>query len=308
MNDGLQVFKISPEERERSRALREHFASFWNSPSGEPRAIYDRFISATPLIAEVELQQVKEPEVQGWWARPPGAIPKRAILFIHGGGYIQGSAQAYRGFASQIASRAQASAFVIDYPLAPESSLPSATQAALQAYKWMASQGFERIAVVGDSAGGGLTLVTLQQLVAQANRPAPVAGVTFSPWTDLSFTGRSFTDPTIRDPLISYTYLQQCAANYLGGAAATEPLASPVLGKMAGLPPLLLQVGTDEILLDDSRAFYERARQAGVAVQLEIWEEMHHVFQLDVDHLESSRAALDRAGRFLSDAFSGGQE
>lgn len=295
--------RITADERAREEALREYFARFWGSANGEPRSIYDAFISASPLIADVTLEAVDEHDVHGWWVRPARAEPDCAILFIHGGAYVQGSAQAYRGFASQIVSRTRLPALVIDYPLAPEATLPAAPIAALTAWQWLFEQRFERIAIVGDSAGGGLALVTLSNLIKESHGPAPVAGVAFSPWTDLTFTGASMTDPTVKDPLISYEYLQDCARKYRGDVSASDPLASPLSGDLRRLPPLLLQVGTDERLFDDSVSFAARAAGAGVQVELEIWEGMHHVFQLDGAHLESSSAALDRAAQFLRDAF-----
>lgn len=301
---GTEIIRIMADERAREAALRERFASFWGSASGEPRAIYDTFIAATPLAAGVTLDAVDADGVRGWWVRPEHAHPAQAILYIHGGGYGLGSAKAYRGFASQIVSRTQVSALVIDYPLAPEASLPAAPMASLAAWRWLIDRGFRQIAVVGDSAGGGLTLVTLAELTKHTRGEAPIAGVVFSPWADLAFTGPSMTDAAVEDPLITYDYLQDCARKYRGSVDATDPLASPLFGELRGLPPLLIQVGTDERLLDDSRQFAGRAASAGVAVRLEIWEGMHHVFQLDVAHLESSRVALDRAARFLLDAFS----
>jgi monoterpene epsilon-lactone hydrolase len=300
---GTVFIDISAEERERERALRDRFAQFWSTASGEPRAVYDAFIAASPLVDGVSLESVDVAGVQGWWVHPERPAPGRATLYLHGGGYGLGSAKAYRGFVSQIVSRTGVPALVIDYPLAPEATLPAAPTAAVTAWRWLAAQRFERIAVVGDSAGGGLTLVTLAELTRLAPGVAPVAGVVFSPWTDLAFTGASMTDPTVADPLIGREYLQESARKYRGAVAATDPLASPLFGDLRGLPPLLIQVGTDERLLDDSRQYAERAAQAGVPVTLEVWRGMHHVFQLDVAHLDSSRAALDRAARFLRDAF-----
>jgi epsilon-lactone hydrolase len=164
-------------------------------------------------------------------------------------------------------------------------------------------QGFTKIAIVGDSAGGGLTLVTLAELAKRRNEPAPVAGVVFSPWTDLALTGASLTDPTANDPLIGLDYIRDCASKVLGTVDGKDPLASPLYGDFQFLPPLLIQVGSDEILLDDSKRYAERAAHAGASVQLEIWESMHHVFQLDVLHIESARRALDHAAQFLREAF-----
>ena len=300
-----EFVRISADERGRERALRERFADFWATASGEPRKIYDDFISATPLADDVVLELVDESNVRGWWVRPQQTNPGQAILFLHGGGYVQGSATAYRGFVSQIVSRARIPALVIDYPLAPESTMPAAPETAKAAWLWLVAQGFDRIAVVGDSAGGGLTLVTLAELTRTPHGATPIAGVVFSPWTDMVFTGASMTDPAVTDPLISHDYLQDCARKYVGAAASRNPLASPLFGDLQGLPRLLIQVGTDERLLDDSRQYADGATRASVSVKLEIFEGMHHVFQLDVAHLETSRTALDRAGRFLRDAFDG---
>jgi monoterpene epsilon-lactone hydrolase len=300
---GVRNVAIAADERVRESALHERFASFWGSATGDLRTIYDTFITASPMTDDVTLDAVEQEGVRGWWVRPASAAPGRAILYIHGGGYVMGSAKAYRGFVSQIASRTGVAALVIDYPLAPEASLPAAPKAAITAWQWLVARGFKQIAIVGDSAGGGLALVTLESLTRQPTGPAPIAGVAFSPWTDLAFSGASMTDAAIVDPLIGYEYLQDCARKYRGNVDAADPLASPLYGELRGLPPLLIQVGTDERLLDDSRQFAERAGRAGVSVQLEIWEGMHHVFQLDVAHIESSRAALDSAARFLRNAF-----
>ena len=305
LHSKTEFVRISSDERERERALRERFAEFWGTASGEPRAVYDAFISASPLTHDVVLAAVEESSVRGWWVRPQQAEPGQAILFLHGGGYVLGSAKAYRGFASQIVSRARIPALVIDYPLAPEATVPAAPQAAVAAWRWLIAQGFDRIAVVGDSAGGGLTLVTLAELTKGSHGGTPIAGVVFSPWADSTFTGASMKDPAVADPLIGYDYLQDCAREYLGAADSHDPLASPLFGDLRGLPPLLIQVGTDERLLDDAKQYADRATQAGVPVELEIFEGMHHVFQLDVAHLESSRVALDRATRFLRNAFDG---
>ncbi|MEA1648001.1 alpha/beta hydrolase [Nitrospirillum sp. BR 11164] len=294
---------ISPAEREREAALLAHFARFWGTATGAPRDIYDRFIAASPLADGVTTEEVAEAGVHGWWVRPAAATAGQAILFIHGGGYVQGTARAYRGFVSQVVSRTGIPALAIDYPLAPEATLPAAPDAALAAYAHLVARGFSRIAIVGDSAGGGLSLVTMARLAAQSTLPGPVAGVVFSPWADLAFTGRSMTDPAVTDALIGHDYLRACADKYVGTLPPTDPLASPLHGRLDGLPPLLIQVGTDERLLDDSRQLAAKAAAVGVPVELQVWEGLHHVFQLDVTHLESSRRALDHAARFLTRAF-----
>lgn len=298
-----EFVRINAGERARETALRERFATFWANTTGSPRSIYDAFIAGTPVAADVAIEQVDGNGVQGYFIKPQQAKTGEAILFLHGGGYFVGSAQSYRGFVSQIVSRTKVPALVVDYPLAPEASLPAAPNAARKAWRHLADMGFDRLAVVGDSAGGGLSLVTLSGLIQRPEGPAPIAGVVFSPWADLAFTGASMTDPSVVDPLIAAEYLQQCATQYRGAYDARDPLASPLFGDLKGLPPLLIQVGTDERLLDDSRQYADRAAKAGVPVELQIFEGMHHVFQLDVSHLQTSRDALERAARFLRTQF-----
>jgi epsilon-lactone hydrolase len=166
---------------------------------------------------------------------------------------------------------AQVVTLVISYPLAPEHPVPAAPEAALSAYRWLKKQGFENVAVVGESAGGGLALVTLAQIAADKDLPKAVAGVVLSPWTDLSLSGASMTDPGVEDPVLSHDMLADAAKAYLGSADARDPFASPLFESLAGLPPLLIQVGSDEILLDDSVRYArgERCRRASDARDLE---------------------------------------
>jgi monoterpene epsilon-lactone hydrolase len=298
------MFPLAADDRDPEKALRAQFAQFWRTATGNPRAVYDTFISATPFAEGVSSEQVETASVRGWWVQPAVAEHDGVLLYLHGGSYIAGSAKAYRGFASQLASRTRRPVFVLDYPLAPEATLPAAPDAVMAACQWLGANGSERIALVGDSAGGGLSLVTLARL-AHAKRPsAVIAGVVFSPMVDLAFTGASIKDAHIEDPLLTYEALQAAARMYLGGADPRDPLASPLFGDLSGLPPLLIQVGSDERLLDDARQYAERAAGAGSPVRLEVWQGMHHVFQVDVAHLRTSRVALDRAAAFLIEAFS----
>jgi epsilon-lactone hydrolase len=297
------TFPLAAGDRERESALRERFARFWSTATGDPRTVFDTFISATPLAEGVMSEPVETASVRGWWVRPPAAKNEGVVLFLHGGAYFRGSAKAFRGLASQLATRAGSPVLVLDYPLAPEAPVPAAPDAAIAAFEWLRANVSERIAVVGDSAGGGLALVTLERLAHAPRSTAAIAGVVFSPWVDLAFTGASMTDPHIEDPLITHQSLQQSARKYLGTADPRDPLASPLFGDQSGLPPLLIQVGSDERLLDDARQYAERAARAGSQVRLEVWEGMHHVFQANVADLQSSRAALDRAAAFLVEAF-----
>jgi acetyl esterase/lipase len=298
------VFPLAADDRDREKALRAQFAQFWSTATGDPRATYDAFISATPFAEGVSSEQVDAAPVRGWWVRPCVAEHDDVILYLHGGGYLAGSAKAYRGLASQLASRTRRPVFVLDYPLAPETTVPAAPDAVMAAYEWLRTNGSGRIAFAGDSAGGGLSLVTLARLAHTSRPSAALAGVVFSPWVDLAFTGASMKDAHIDDPLLTYEYLQAGARMYLGAADSRDPLASPLFGDLSRLPPVLIQVGSDERLLDDARQYSERAAGAGSPVRLEVWEGMHHVFQVNVAHLQTSGVALDRAAAFLVEAFS----
>jgi acetyl esterase/lipase len=279
--------------------LHEYFAEFWAAVQPrEERAAYDRFVAATALADDVRCEDVDEDEIRGVFCRPAEAIEGRVILYLHGGGYTLGSARAYAGFASQLAVRARATTFVLDYPLAPEHVLPRALDSAASARRWLAAHGGEQIALAGDSAGGGLALASL------AKAPERVVGcVAISPWTDLSLSGASMRDPAIRDPLLEREVLHACARQYLAGVDPRDPRASALFATNEGLPPIWLQVGSDELLLDDARRYAAALRERGVDVQLEIWEGLHHVFQLHVRELASSRRALDRAAAFLEACF-----
>ena len=299
--EGSVTIPLAADERAAEAALRARFATYWSTASGSARANFDSFISTTPIADGVSFERIDNEVVHGWWARCTEPAPDGVILHLHGGGYVQGSADAFRPLASQIVARTQLSTFVLDYPLAPEATLPTAVDAVMAAYEWLHTTVTTRIAVIGDSAGGGLALALMSRLPQRGMQA--IAGVLFSPWVDLAFTGASMTDATIADPLITYEHLQDYAHKYLGRADPRDPLASPLYGDLSHLPPLLIQVGSDERLLDDARQLADRAELAGSPVELEIWQGMHHVFQLNVADLHTSRRALAHATAFLVDAF-----
>jgi monoterpene epsilon-lactone hydrolase len=299
----MTLIPIDDDDVAAGRALRTEFARFWSTEQGDPRDVYDRFIAATPVASDVALQHVSGDPAPGIWVRPVEALPDRVVLFLHGGGYGLGSAPAYAGLVSQVATRTRSAVFALEYPLAPESQLPEALDLAVQTLTRL-NRDHAAVALAGDSAGGGLSLV----LAAHAGRQGiDVAAVAvFSPWTDLTLSGASVRAHAVGDPLLDPAYLRSSAAAYLGSAADDDPRASPLFGAPNGFPPLLIQVGSDEILLDDSRRFTDLVERAGGNVTLEVWQGMHHVFQLNVVQLASARRALDRAGVFLSSHLTGG--
>jgi acetyl esterase/lipase len=265
--------------------------------TGSDRDRYDAMIATTPIAEGVTLEEVDRDGVHGWWVRPPNAPKDRAILYVHGGGYRLGSAKAYRGFASQIAARASIATFVADYPLAPEHPFPAGLDAVLAVRRWLATEGIARVALAGDSAGGGLILAAANEPGIEA--PPIAAVVAFSPFVDMTLTGESMLDPKTRDPYFTRDRLLMSAATYLGGADSRNGRASPLFGIRAGLPPIALQVGTEEVLLDDSRRYAQLAAKAGGVVRLDVYEGLHHVFQQSPECLPSARRALDEAAGFL---------
>lgn len=173
-----------------------------------------------PLAENITLKEVGD-EVKGWWCIPAKAQAEKAILYIHDGAYFMCTVKAFRGIASTIAQLTDIAVFVVEYPLSTEAPFSGAPDAVLAAYHWLVSQGFTAIVIMGDSAGGGLTLTTLQQLTNDASTVKPIAGVAFSPWTDLAFTGKSWADATIVDALIKEDALKACAELYVGSADAS---------------------------------------------------------------------------------------
>lgn len=274
------------------------------SPSFGPggRPAFDELMAGTPAADCVRYEAASVGGVPGWWCRPTDADAATAILYLHGGAYLLGSAEAYRNFVSQIARRASAAAFIPDYALAPERPYPSAVDDAVAVYRGLASQGYLRIAVAGDSAGGGLALVAMALTMAASRDgsiPVPRAAAVMSPWTDLAVTGESSKKRAPHDPLLDRETLLRAAKLYLGRHEAEDPAASPLRGDLAGLPPVLLHVGEDEILLDDARRYADYLSQAGGSAELHVWQGMVHVFPANLAMLRAAREALDLLGDFL---------
>lgn len=280
---------LSPHDGTALPRLREEFARFWSQADPDPRAQFDRFAAATPIVDGVTFEE----DSAGIWCEPANAAPRAIILHLHGGAYTKGTPRAFRGFASQIAARTHRTVLTLNYPLAPEAHLPVAFDLVVSTLARLCSM-YDSVSIVGDSAGGGLAAASLAEVA------WPITGVVlFSPWLDMTLSGASMTDPSIHDPLLAPDRLAVSAKEYLGDAPADDPRASPLFAIPQHLPPLLIQVGTDEIFLDDARRYAEAARRAGLRVQLEEWEAMHHVFQMNVTELEAARRAFDHAAQFL---------
>jgi acetyl esterase/lipase len=235
------------------------------------------------------------------WIGSEGLREDRAILFFHGGGFQMGSIETHRALAARIAASAGCRVLAIDYRLAPEHCFPAPLEDALAAYDWLLATGLapRQISLAGDSAGGGLAVSLMLALKARKSA-LPAAAALMSPWTDMEASGASFETHAARDPFHQRAMIQALARAYLGcGGDPRDPLASPVHGDLAGLPPLLIQAGERETVLDDSRLLAARAKEAGVETRLEIWDGMFHVFQLYAGELAEARAAIARIGAHL---------
>lgn len=235
------------------------------------------------------------------WVEAPGADAGRVVLYLHGGGYVLGSVPSYRAFAGRVSRTAAARVLLVDYRLAPEHPFPAAVDDAVTVCRWLALQpgGLARVAVAGDSAGGGLSLAMMLSL-RDAGHSLPVAAVCISPSTDLAKTGESIRARAHLDPLVSVPGTFAHARRYLGeGGDPTNPLASPLYAELHGLPPLLVMVGTHEILHDDSTRLADKARAAGVDVTFEIGQDMVHIWPFFAAILPEAQQAVERIGAFL---------
>ena len=289
--------KLSEAERQIEQTILADIGRHFATSVGSRRETYDAMPPRTPIAEGVTLEAVDRDGVSGWWVRPADAPADRAILFVHGGAYMLGSAEAYRGLVSQIAVRTGIAAFALDYPLAPEHPFPAAYDATIAAKRWLKTEGIAQVALMGDSAGGALALAAVRE--AEPNAPKVVAVAVFSPWTDLALTGASFTSPDTYDPIFQPQLLAGAAATYLGNADPRDGRASPLYAIPDDVPPLLIQVGANELLLDDSQRYAAGAAGKGGVVQLEIYEGLHHVFQRSAGELPSAGAALDSVAEFL---------
>lgn len=236
--------------------------------------------------------------VKAQWVVTPASRADRRLLYLHGGGYRVGAPVTYRHFTWRLATAAQARLLAIDYRLAPEHPFPAALEDAISAYRWLLAGAWQGLAVVGDSAGGGLALALLLKL-RDDGLPLPAAAVALSPWTDLAMTGASLTLNAEADPMLNADDLPRFATDYLAGADPRNPYASPLYGDPSGLPPTLLHVGADEILRDDAVRMAEKMRQAKCHVELEIWPRMPHVWHLLAPVLPEARLAIAGIGDFL---------
>ncbi|MFD8723361.1 alpha/beta hydrolase fold domain-containing protein [Streptomyces sp. NPDC059629] len=266
----------------------------------EARAVFHAMMTSIPLPPDVTTTPGRLGGVPVVTVDTPGSDPSHVLLYFHGGAYAIGSAADAAGLAADVSRRVGARAVCVDYRLAPESPFPAAVDDAVAAYRALLDQGISaaRISFVGESAGGGLAVATLVA-VRETGLPQPSSATVFSPWADLTVSGASATSKAAVDPALTQEALRTRARDYLGPTTSgTEPLASPVFADLTGLPPLLVQVGSHEILLDDAVRLAARAAADDVRVELQVWPQVPHVFQSFAVMLDEADEALESAAAF----------
>jgi epsilon-lactone hydrolase len=269
------------------------------------RAPFDGIMSRVKAPSGVTFHEDTLGGVSGWWCRPDKVQPGNAIVHLHGGWFNWGSAQAFRHLVGHIAAQAQVEAFIPDYRLAPEHPFPAALEDAQACYRELVNRGRRLMALTGDSAGGCLVLALLSITMTSASfgDVKPVAAVVLSPVTDLTLSGQSWQSRAAADPYFTQSQTAGLVKAYLGSANPNGPKASPLNGNLAGLPPIRVHVGDDEVLLDDSRRYVERAIEAGVDAKLDVWEGMPHGFLGGIGNFNASAQALEAIGEFLAERF-----
>jgi epsilon-lactone hydrolase len=270
------------------------------------RSGFEEAMRHVPIAADVHKVDVLLGGVGAIEVSIDGADAAGVILYFHGGVYVIGSAAATVPLASDLARRAQAKVASVDYRLAPENPYPAAVEDARTAYEGLLAQGVEpsSIAISGESAGGGLA-VALLLAIRDAGMPMPSSAFVMSPYADLTLSGRTMVDKQDVDPLFTEATLRRRVGDYVAGAIPSDPLISPVFGDLRGLPPLLIQVGSHEILLSDAIRLAGQAAEADVAIRLEVTPGVPHVFQAYAAVLEEGDTALNRGAKFLRAHFAG---
>jgi len=279
------------------------------APPEKARENFEAMLAGIPVPDDVKFETTTIGGVPARSSTAPEALSGRVLLYLHGGAYMVGSSLGYRTLSSALARAARARGLTLDYRLSPENPFPAAVDDAVAGYRGLLAQGVSpgSIAVAGDSAGGGLTVAMLIA-ARDAGLPMPAAALAISPWADLACAGASMSTKAAQDPQLNRDGLLAMAGLYLNGASPETALASPIYGNLAGLPPLLIQVGSIEVLLDDSIRLAARAGEADVAVQLEVWPGVPHVWHAFAHVLSEGRDAIQAAGAFLTARFEKQQE
>jgi len=295
---------LDPEDAAITSAMRAMASSSKGvRPGIEARGQFDALMESVLPRDDVTFEADTLGGVPGLWVHPADWRSSEAIVHLHGGWFCFGSAKAYRHLVGHIAARAGARTFIPDYRLAPEHPYPAATDDVLACYQGLAERDVHRIALTGDSAGGNLALVLASRVTDEAATiDATLVGVTvLSPVTDLTLSGATYETRADADPLFTRPQVVELVHSYLGSADARHPLASPLHGRYSGMPSTRIHVGDDEVLLDDSLRYVERAVAAGVDARVDVWMGMPHGFPGSIGRLKAAAQSLDAIGAFLAE-------
>jgi epsilon-lactone hydrolase len=288
-------------------ALRAKLASRPRSEDyRQRRKDMDAAFSQYGIARDVTVEPVSANGVRAEWTSTPQDDRDAALLYVHGGGYVIGSLDSHRHLVSEAGRAAKAWALALDYRLAPEHPFPAAVEDAVSGYRYLLSRGIRpgRIAISGDSAGGGL-VVAAMLAIRNAGLAQPACGWCISPWVDMEGIGETMSTKEAADPMVQRAPLLDMAKLYLGGAGARSPLAAPIYADLTGLAPLLIQVGAAETLLDDAIRLAKVAGAADVRVDLQVWPEMVHVWHIFHPELKAGRRAIEQGGAFVRAMISG---
>jgi epsilon-lactone hydrolase len=301
--DLITLHPVTPADAAVAAAARAFTAPMKGKLRGtSARQPFDDIMGHVPAPDSIRYEADTIGGVPGWWCLPAKPTAAGAILYLHGGWYSWGTAAAYRHLVGHIAARAGVAAFAPDYRLAPEHPFPAALMDVRACWNALAARGLGPLAIVGDSAGGGLALALASDLAHErASRAQPTAVVALSPVTDLTLSGASWTSRAKADPYFTISQAREQADAYLAGRDASDAQASPLFARLAGLPPLRIHVGDDEVLLDDSLRYAERAKANGVDAHVHVWQGLPHVFLSSVRQLVAADQALADIGAFIAD-------
>ncbi|TFG15195.1 MAG: alpha/beta hydrolase [Promethearchaeota archaeon] len=283
------------------KTIRERNAQDIKERVQKSREALEDLAKLVKVPKDVKIQKVDIDGMPAEWISAPGTEEDKVVLYLHGGGYISGSINSHRELVSSISRVSKARILIIDYRLAPEHPFPAAVEDSTKAFKWLIENqqiNPRNIIIAGDSAGGGLTFATLLNL-RDNGMILPVAAIGLSPWTDLGITGETYKTKIKEDPMVSLDGIIFDAILYLGDTDYKNPLASPLYANLNGLPPILILVGTAELLLDDSRRFAERAKHAGIDITLDIWDDMLHVFPAFAAFAPEGQKGIEKMGEFI---------
>jgi phosphinothricin tripeptide acetyl hydrolase len=292
--------RMASEEIKTVREMLAAFPVMKDQTIQQLRAQMEEWVGSFPLPEGVSVETVDANGVPAEWVEAPGAWGDTVFLYLHGGGYALGSLATGRHLAAAFSEAAATRVLSIDYRLAPEHPFPAAVNDAVAGFRWLVERGTspEKVLIGGDSAGGGLSVATLVAL-RDAGDPMPSAGVCISPWVDLTCSSDTYRTKSETDPVIVPEDIRWLASLYLADQNPKTPLASPLFADLEGLPPLLIQVGSEEVLLDDAIGLDRRAREAGVESTLEVWEDMIHVWHVFFMMLKEGREGIARIGEYF---------